>query len=129
MRWLLGCRRRGGVDPIAVILAVGFLSLLAAAVLPLVGCRGVLSSHGTRDGVVQKFSEKGVICNSWEGELALPGFQSPPWEFSVVDGNVVKELRNLGPGRMVRIHYTQHRWLNRLAADTPYTADKIELLD
>lgn len=92
------------------------------------GCRGTMESTGFRDGTIQKFTQKGVIFKSWEGELALPGFQSVPFPFSVVDQSVVEQLNSLPPDSKIRIYYTQHRWLSKFKADQAYTADKIEIV-
>src|SRR5215212_3021972 len=43
-------------------------------------------SSGERAGYVQKFSKKGWLCKTWEGELAMvniPGAMQERWEFTV----------------------------------------------
>ena len=48
-------------------------------------------SDGDRAGFVQKFSKKGWICKTWEGELLLstvPGAIPEKFEFSVRDDEV-----------------------------------------
>jgi len=68
-------------------------------------------SDGDRAGIVQKFSHKGWICKTWEGELAMPTYPGVPpqiWEFTVRDGAVAKQI-NLALGRKVALHYTEHR--------------------
>jgi hypothetical protein len=68
-------------------------------------------SQGERAGYVQKFSQKGWICKTWEGELAmanLPGAMPEIFHFSVRDDAVARQIeRNMG--RRVSLTYEQHR--------------------
>jgi hypothetical protein len=51
-------------------------------------------SAGERAGYVQKFSKKGWVCKTWEGELAMinmPGTLSEKFNFTVHDEAVVKK--------------------------------------
>jgi hypothetical protein len=67
-------------------------------------------SKGTRAGYIQKFSEKGWLCKTWEGEIAMvnvPGAMQERFEFSVRDDSVAHEiLRQMGS--RVTITYEQH---------------------
>ena len=48
-------------------------------------------SSGERAGYVQKFSKKGWICKTWEGELAmanLPGAMPEVFHFTVRDDEI-----------------------------------------
>ena len=48
-------------------------------------------SEGDRAGYVQKFSKKGWICKTWEGELAManiPGSMPQIFQFTVWDDQV-----------------------------------------
>lgn len=68
-------------------------------------------SKGERAGYVQKFSEKGWVCKTWEGELlmvAIPGTTPEKFYFSVRDDAVVKQLNQLA-GRRVVLSYEQHK--------------------
>jgi hypothetical protein len=68
-------------------------------------------SDGERAGILQKFSRKGWLCKTYEGELAMstvPGVSPTIWEFSVRDEAIVPKLRN-AIGRRVALHYTEHR--------------------
>jgi hypothetical protein len=68
-------------------------------------------SDGERAGYVQKFSRKGWICKTWEGELAmanLPGTMPQIFTFSVRDGAVADRI-NKSLGSRVRLHYDQHK--------------------
>jgi hypothetical protein len=67
-------------------------------------------SEGERAGVLQKFSHKGWVCKTDEGELAMstvPGVAPVIWEFSARDKNVVPQLR-AAIGKRVVVHYTEH---------------------
>jgi hypothetical protein len=68
-------------------------------------------SDGERAGVLQKFSRKGWICKTYEGELAqyvVAGVAPQIWAFSVRDSKVAAELNKL-VGEKVQLHYTEHR--------------------
>jgi hypothetical protein len=67
-------------------------------------------SSGERAGYVQKFSKKGWICKTWEGELAmvaLPGTMSEKFLFTVRNDSVAA-LINGSLGKRVAITYRQH---------------------
>lgn len=67
-------------------------------------------SDGERAGYVQKFSRKGWICKTWEGELALvnlPGAMPEIFHFSVRDNAVAKRIQDV-VGRRVALTYEQH---------------------
>ena len=68
-------------------------------------------SSGERAGYVQKFSHKGWICKTWEGELAMvniPGSLSEKFLFSVRDSKVADYI-NASLGKRVALSYEQHR--------------------
>ena len=67
-------------------------------------------SKGERAGYVQKFSRKGWLCKTWEGELAMvsmPGTMSEKFLFSVRDDHVADYI-NQSLGKRVAISYQQH---------------------
>jgi hypothetical protein len=67
-------------------------------------------SSGERAGYVQKFSKKGWICKTWEGELAmvaLPGTMSEKFFFTVRSDSVAARI-NQSLGKRVAIKYQQH---------------------
>jgi hypothetical protein len=67
-------------------------------------------SSGERAGYVQKFSRKGWICKTWEGELAMvsmPGTMSEKFVFSVRDDKVADYINN-SLGKRVALSYQQH---------------------
>jgi len=66
-------------------------------------------SSGERAGWVQKFSNKGWVCKTWEGELALvslPGSTAEKFFFTVHDERVAKDItRHIG--KRVALHYEE----------------------
>lgn len=66
-------------------------------------------SDGDRSGMLYKFSRKGWICKTWEGELNItPGAASPTiWPFTVRDQAVAKQI-NEALGSKVVLHYSEH---------------------
>jgi hypothetical protein len=66
-------------------------------------------SDGERAGYVQKFSRKGWLCKTWEGELAmanLPGSMPELFAFTVWDESVAGQLNGL-MGQRVVLHYEE----------------------
>lgn len=66
-------------------------------------------SSGERAGWVQKFSRKGWICKTWEGELALvtmPGTAQEKFLFTVWDEGVAQQI-NAAMGKRVSLHYDE----------------------
>ena len=67
-------------------------------------------SQGERAGYVQKFSKKGWICKTWEGELAmvaLPGSMPEKFFFTVRSDSVAARI-NESLGKRVAVSYKQH---------------------
>jgi hypothetical protein len=67
-------------------------------------------STGERAGYVQKFSNKGWVFKTWEGELAMvsmPGTNPEKFYFSVREDSVAAII-NQTLGRRVALHYEQH---------------------
>jgi len=68
-------------------------------------------SEGVREGYLQKFSKKGWICKTWEGEILLssmPGAIPERFAFSVRNDQVAKELM-AATGKRVVLTYAQHK--------------------
>ncbi len=88
-------------------------------------------SEGERAGILQKFSRKGWICKTYEGELALyivQGMSPQIWEFTVRDDTLAEKLRN-AVGEKVHLHYTEHHGVpSSCFADTNYYVDNVKVL-
>lgn len=89
-------------------------------------------SKGERSGVLQKFSRKGWICKTWEGELAqfvIPGVAPTIWEFTVREDSVARKV-NAVIGRRVVLHYEEHRGIPTTCfGTTPYFVDSVRVLE
>lgn len=67
-------------------------------------------SAGERAGYVQKFSHKGWVCKTWEGELAMvtmPGTLTEKLYFTVRDDAVAAKI-NQSLGKKVSLAYEEH---------------------
>jgi hypothetical protein len=88
-------------------------------------------SEGERAGVLQKFSKKGWLCKTYEGELALyivGGVGPQIWYFSARDEDVAKKLAS-AVGQRVQVHYTEHKGVpNSCFAETSYFAEGLTVL-
>jgi hypothetical protein len=88
-------------------------------------------SDGERAGVLQKFSKRGWICKTYEGELAMyivGGVAPQIWDFSVRDEATAAALTN-AVGRQVRLHYTEHPGLpTNCFGETDYFVDEVEIV-
>jgi hypothetical protein len=80
-------------------------------------------SDGDRAGFVQKFSRKGWVCKTWEGELSMvniPGQAQERWFFSVRNDSIA-ELLKKSLGSKVTLHYEEKRGLpTSCFGDTDY---------
>ena len=66
-------------------------------------------SSGERAGWVQKFSHKGWVCKTWEGELALvslPGSAVEKFYFTVNDDATAQQIQQ-AVGKRVALHYEE----------------------
>ncbi|WP_129781040.1 hypothetical protein [Peristeroidobacter soli] len=82
-------------------------------------------SEGERAGILQKFSRKGWLCKTYEGELALyivGGVAPQIWHFSTRDPKLAEELSK-AVGQDLRLQYSEHRGVpTNCFAETPYFA-------
>jgi len=70
-------------------------------------------SSGDRAGYLQKLSNKGWICKTWEGELslvAIPGAAPEKFHFTVRQPEVAARL-DAAMGKRVTLMYEQHKGL------------------
>lgn len=66
-------------------------------------------STGDRAGWVQKLSNKGWVCKTWEGELALvslPGTTPEKFTFTIWDEAVARQVSSV-MGKRVALHYAE----------------------
>ena len=89
-------------------------------------------SEGNRSGILQKFSKKGNIFKTYEGELIMSSIASTSnttiasekFNFSVKEDSIAKVLFNL-EGKRVTIHYEQKRGHLPWNGETDYFINNI----
>ena len=86
-------------------------------------------SDGDRVGYLQKFSHKGWLCKSYEGEMAMttvPGVAPMIWTFSVWDKSVADQINAL-LGKKVVLHYREFRGIpTDCFGSTDYFVDSVQ---
>lgn len=89
-------------------------------------------SEGERAGYVQKFSRKGWVCKTWEGELAmvsLPGSLPEIFRFTAKDDEVATQINAL-MGRRVALTYQQHVGIPTTCfGETGYYITKVQAVE
>ncbi len=87
---------------------------------------------GERAGYVQKFSKKGWICKTWEGELAMvsmPGTMQEKFYFTVRDDAVAARI-NQSLGKRVALTYKQHKGVpTSCFGDTEYFVKDVKVVE
>jgi hypothetical protein len=120
--------RRRGRKPGLVLLLLLIVAILLFA-LYVWSALHLNYSDGERAGYVQKFSRKGWVCKTWEGELAmvnLPGTMPQIFNFSVRDAAVAGQI-NKSLGQRVRLHYDQHKGVpTDCFGETEYFVTRVE---
>jgi hypothetical protein len=80
-------------------------------------------STGERAGFLQKVSNKGWICKTWDGELslvAMPGAAPEKFLFTVRDEAIAQKI-SAAAGKRVTLNYEQHKGLpTSCFGDTDY---------
>ena len=113
-----------------LLLMLLFLCFIGAAYLLVVF--NYSYSDGSRAGYTQKFSNKGWICKTHEGELAMttvPGVAPILWNFSVWDEKVASQLSQAMGKRLV-LHYKEYRHLPTTCfGETAYFVDRVEVTE
>lgn len=91
-------------------------------------------SDGYRAGLLQKFSRKGTIFKTYEGEIILSSVQSnkdvvlasEKFFFSVSNDKIVKQLDSI-QGRFVVIHYREKNGVLPWRGDSRYLVDSVRV--
>jgi hypothetical protein len=114
----------GGISIIVFAIVVVVLYTLATLSLSY--------SDGERAGVLQKFSRKGWVCKTYEGELAVsytPGMAPVLWYFSVRDDAVAEKIKEV-QGKRVVLHYNEHRGVpSDCFGETQYYVDGVRVIE
>lgn len=84
-------------------------------------------SEGTRTGELIKFSRKGVITKTWEGEISQGISGAQIFQFSVLDGNkeVIEKLRE-NEGNYVKLTYVERYSTFVFWGDTRYFITEVK---
>ena len=89
-------------------------------------------SSGERAGWVQKFSSKGWLCKTWEGEMAMvsmPGTTTEKFFFTVLDDGVAGQINKV-VGRRVSLHYEEKVGIPTTCfGDTRYYVTRVSVVE
>jgi len=91
-------------------------------------------SSGNRYGLLQKFSHKGNLFKTYEGEMILSSIRgnnnvplaSEKFFFSVTDKNVANQLMNV-QGKFLTVHYKEKKGTLSFRGDSKYIVDSIKV--
>jgi hypothetical protein len=89
-------------------------------------------ASGERAGWIQKFSNKGWLCKTWEGEMAMvsmPGTATEKFMFTVWDDNVAAEISKV-MGKRVSLHYEEKKGIPTTCfGDTRHYVTKVTAME
>lgn len=121
-------RMNGFIKWLLSLILIGLAGLAAYTWIMLNWSYG----SGERAGYVQKFSNRGYLCKTWEGELAMvsmPGTMSEKFLFTVREDAVAQKI-NANLGKKVALKYDQHIGLPTTCfGDTEYFVSDITVLE
>ena len=91
-------------------------------------------SEGYRAGLLQKFSKKGAIFKTYEGELILSSvisskdvaLASEKFYFTLINKDLIRQFDTL-QGRNVSIHYIQKNGVVFWRGDSKYLVDSVKI--
>jgi len=87
-------------------------------------------SEGQRAGLLQKFSRRGWVCKTYEGEMVLATVatvNAEKFTFSVRDEEIARKLI-ADIGQHVTVHYEQYKWIpTSCFGDTQYFVTSVQL--
>jgi hypothetical protein len=117
----------------------GLKWLIGAVLLPALFFAAYLAfmlnwsySDGERAGYLQKFSKKGWLCKTYEGELAMttvPGVAPVLWNFTVRDEAVAAQINTL-LGKRIVLHYEEHRGIPTTCyGDTNQFVNRVQVIE
>lgn len=102
-----------------------FLKILLGLLLAFAGFYAFIYfvpySEGVRSGELIKFSRKGVVFKTWEGELSQGISGAQIFHFSVARGNtkLIQDLEQF-QGKYVKLKYQERYRIVSFWGDTPY---------
>ena len=86
--------RKGSRTMLKILGVIVLVIVLAFAAVSFVSLKWVYA-EGERAGYVQKFSHRGWLCKTWEGEMAMvtmPGTLAEKFAFTVRDPSVAQKI-------------------------------------
>ncbi|MDR6562999.1 MULTISPECIES: hypothetical protein [Arcicella] len=116
-------------------LFIGILTLAVLVIMFSFLLTRVAYSEGERAGVISKFSKKGVVFKTYEGELnegaqgQMGNMVNRLWAFTVDadDPTIIQKLEDaMLTGRRIRVHYEQRYMKFSWMGDTEYFVDKVD---
>jgi hypothetical protein len=114
-----------------------FIFIVIAGLAGFVLVGNFTYSEGSRTGYLMKFSKKGFLFKTYEGELNLGGMNAQNntvlnniWAFSVkpTDMSIIDSLANF-EGAVIKLKYKQKLKNMPWQGDTPYFVYEIEPID
>ena len=93
-------------------------------------------SKGYRAGLLQKFSEKGIVFKTYEGEMILSSVQSntnvaiasEKFLFSVSRDEVARQMEQI-QGKNVVVHYREKKGVLPWVGESRYIVDSVRVAD
>ena len=110
-----------------------FITIIIVLILGLAGFTWLTLhwsySDGERAGLLQKFSRRGWICKTYEGEMVLATVATVNAEkflFTVRDADIAKQLTGY-IGDHITVHYEQRKWIpTSCFGDTEYFVTSVQ---
>ena len=108
------------------ILVYGILAIVLATSAYIAALYYATFSDGIRTGELIKFSHKGYIFKTWEGELSQGLSGSQKFSFSVMDNQpeVIEQMK-LNQGKFVKIEYIERYGTFSWWGETNYYITKV----
>jgi len=110
-----------------------FIGIIVGLILALAGFTWLTLhwsySDGERAGLLQKFSRRGWVCKTYEGEMVLATVATVNAEkflFTVRDADIAKQLTGY-IGDHITVHYEQRKWIpTSCFGDTEYFVTSVQ---
>ena len=108
------------------ILVYGILGIVLASSAYITGLYYATFSEGIRTGELIKFSHKGYVFKTWEGELSQGLSGSQKFAFSVMDNQpeVIEQMK-VNQGKFVKIEYIERYGTFSWWGETNYYITKV----
>lgn len=108
------------------ILVFGILGIVLAVSAYIAALYYATFSDGIRTGELIKFSHKGYVFKTWEGELSQGLSGSQKFAFSVMDNQpeVISQLKT-NQGKFVKVEYVERYGTFSWWGDTNYYITKV----